>query len=310
MSQKRILVVEDDPSIASLLRIFFATSGYAVQTADHGTTALKLCATSPPELVLLDVNLPDMDGYEIGKALRADLQTRQIPIVYVTARTQKADRLRGLGEVGAEYYLNKPFDMDELFVIVERLIDEARIKQQSHPITGLPSNELISTRLRHLLEAGQPAWALALMHLGGFEAYITARGAEQGADVLRRAVALVDEVLDDMDSRDDFLGHLASSPDFVLVSVPGRIRPICDRLVARFDPVINPGHASAGVIPQLRLSIGVLTDRDGPFHDIRQITEMLEKIRRQTPTDQITTNRNGYVNYSRGAGEHERPTDA
>ena len=114
MSKERILVVEDQADISSLLKIYFTSQGYEVFTAMRGSVALEICNKTPPNLALLDVNLPDMEGYDIGKSLRASPRTRHIPIIFLTARGERTDRLRGLGEVQAQYYIVKPFDIEEL----------------------------------------------------------------------------------------------------------------------------------------------------------------------------------------------------
>jgi DNA-binding response OmpR family regulator len=98
VSKEKILVVEDAPDISSLLKIYFTSQGYEVMTALRGQTALEICRKTPPNLALLDVNLPDMEGYEIGKALRQSARTRHIPIIFLTARGEKQDRLRGLAK--------------------------------------------------------------------------------------------------------------------------------------------------------------------------------------------------------------------
>ncbi|NCC32342.1 MAG: response regulator, partial [Chloroflexia bacterium] len=110
MSKERILVVEDQPDISNLLKIYFTSRGYEVFTAMRGSHALEICSKTPPNLALLDVNLPDMEGYEIGRVLRANPRTRHIPIIFLTARGERRDRLIGLGEVQAQYYIVKPFD--------------------------------------------------------------------------------------------------------------------------------------------------------------------------------------------------------
>ena len=119
MSKDKILVVEDAPDISSLLKIYFTSQGFEVMTAMRGQVALEICRKTPPNLALLDVNLPDMEGYDIGKALRSSARTRHIPIIFLTARGEKQDRIKGLGEVQAEYYIVKPFDIEEVHTIVK-----------------------------------------------------------------------------------------------------------------------------------------------------------------------------------------------
>ena len=99
MSKDKILVVEDAPDISSLLKIYFTSQGYEVMTAMRGQIALEICRKTPPNLALLDVNLPDMEGYDIGKSLRQSARTRHIPIIFLTARGEKQDGERTNHEV-------------------------------------------------------------------------------------------------------------------------------------------------------------------------------------------------------------------
>ena len=144
MSKEKILVVEDAPDISSLLKIYFTSQGYEVMTAMRGAVALEMCRKTPPNLALLDVNLPDMEGYDIGRTLRQSARTRHIPIIFLTARGEKQDRLKGLGEVQAEYYIVKPFDIEEVHTIVKGALDRARQKNLAHPVTNLPTADLIN----------------------------------------------------------------------------------------------------------------------------------------------------------------------
>jgi DNA-binding response OmpR family regulator len=109
----RILIVEDDPDIALSLRLKLEREGdYAVDTAIDGADGLRSALGSPPDLVLLDVNLPGMDGFEICRRLRKDPATAAIPIIMLTARIDEADRVAGL-EFGADDYISKPFSPKE-----------------------------------------------------------------------------------------------------------------------------------------------------------------------------------------------------
>ena len=109
----RILIVEDDPDIALSLRLKLEREGdYAVDTAVDGADGLRAALGSPPDLILLDVNLPGMDGFEICRRLRKDPATASVPIIMLTARIDEADRVAGL-EFGADDYISKPFSPKE-----------------------------------------------------------------------------------------------------------------------------------------------------------------------------------------------------
>ena len=117
----RILVIEDNPDIAALLRHYLERSGHAVDHFDSGREVLARVRPAPPDLVILDVMLPGMDGLLVCQALRGDPATAAIPIIMLTARGEEADRIRGL-ELGADDYITKPFSPKELVARVAALL--------------------------------------------------------------------------------------------------------------------------------------------------------------------------------------------
>ncbi len=313
MSKERILVVEDAPDISSLLKIYFTSQGYEVLTAMRGQVALDICRKTPPNLALLDVNLPDMEGYDIGKALRASPRTRHIPIIFLTARGERRDRLIGLGEVQAQYYIVKPFDIEEVHTIVKNQLDDARRKNQSHPVTNLPTAEIINEELRKLLTS--EGWAIALVHINGFEIFTQSYGSVVGEDVLKFTALLLSEVVNELGSPEDFVGHMVVGPDFVITSTPEKAKVICEQLIARFDNEIglhyNYKHRKQGYlevlddqgvmrqVPLMSISIGVLSSYDGPFYDIRELSETVEETRQKAVILAREQNRRSMVYYGR-----------
>jgi two-component system alkaline phosphatase synthesis response regulator PhoP len=117
----RVLVVEDNPDIAALLRHYLERSGHTVDHLDSGRDVLARVRPSPPDMVVLDVMLPGMDGLLVCQALRGEPSTAAIPIIMLTARGEEADRVRGL-ELGADDYVTKPFSPKELVARVAALL--------------------------------------------------------------------------------------------------------------------------------------------------------------------------------------------
>jgi DNA-binding response OmpR family regulator len=117
----RVLVVEDSADIADLLRHYLERAGHVVEQSASGIDAIDRARRSPPELVILDVMLPGLDGMEVCRRLRADTTTSAIPILMLTARGEEADRVRGL-ELGADDYVTKPFSPKELVARVGALL--------------------------------------------------------------------------------------------------------------------------------------------------------------------------------------------
>jgi len=117
----RILIVDDDHQNRHLLEVMLAPEGYIVQTAARGEVALAMVAQQPPDLILLDIMMPGMDGYEVAGRLKGNLATRHIPFIMVTALSDHNTRLRGF-DAGAEDVLTKPVDRTELCVKIKNLL--------------------------------------------------------------------------------------------------------------------------------------------------------------------------------------------
>jgi DNA-binding response OmpR family regulator len=116
-----VLVADDDPDILALVTFRLERAGYEVVAASDGEQALQLALAQPPDLAVLDVMMPKLDGYEVTTRLRQDERTRRMPIILLTARVQEADIARGF-EVGADDYVRKPFSPQELGARVQAIL--------------------------------------------------------------------------------------------------------------------------------------------------------------------------------------------
>ncbi len=119
-----ILIVEDEADLASTVKFAFEREGFSVRVATDGLSALRAAAEAVPDLVVLDLMLPDISGLEVCRRLRADLQTARVPVLMLTARTDEIDRVVGF-EVGADDYVGKPFSVRELVLRVRALLRRA-----------------------------------------------------------------------------------------------------------------------------------------------------------------------------------------
>ena len=120
----RILIVEDEPTIAKTIRLGLEAEGFEVQEAEDGLECLKLVRNEKPDLILLDIMLPKLDGFKVCRLIKFDKNTHHIPIILCSARNSDADRERGR-KAGADEYLVKPFDLEQLIEIVRCRITEA-----------------------------------------------------------------------------------------------------------------------------------------------------------------------------------------
>jgi PleD family two-component response regulator len=294
MSKGRILVVEDDFDISNMLKLYFQSLDYEVFVAPRGEKALELTRQKLPNVIVLDIMLPDIDGYEVCRRLRTNLRTSHIPILFLTQKDERSDKIRGL-ELGADDYITKPFDVEELRLRVRNTIKRAELESLTSPSTGLPSGRLIEQQLRELLR--EESWGLLFIGIKRLDAFNEVYGFVAGEEVLRFTGMLINEVVDEMGTVDDFIGHIGGD-DFLIVTEKELVAPLRDTLVERFNEkvgthydfmtrsqgylVMQDDDGSEIQVPLMELQVGTLTSEDGPFTDIREITEVAAEMRRRT----------------------------
>ena len=233
--KQKILIVEDDLDVAEMLTAYFNVQGYDVLTAAWGEDALSVTDRTLPDVVLLDIRLPDIDGYEVCRRLREQRRTRDLPVIFLTEKRDRADRLQGL-EMGAVDYLTKPFDIQELRLRVRNALQRAGQATLVNTITGLPEGQMVDERLSEL--TGTHGWAMLAVTLRGLDAFREAYGFVAAADALRATAIIVSDTLEEIRSPGDFVGHL-SAEDFVIVTTEGRARELNDRLRTRISQSIE-----------------------------------------------------------------------
>lgn len=150
---QNILIVDDDPGIRSLLKDYLGEQGYRTQTAANGQEALYEARRMRPDLILLDIMMPEMGGYDFIRAYRKEAET---PIILLTARVEEPDKVIGL-ELGADDYVTKPFGMRELLARVRAVLRRARQADRSDPDATLVLGDLKLDRgTRRVEENGRP----------------------------------------------------------------------------------------------------------------------------------------------------------
>ncbi|MCS7251083.1 MAG: response regulator [Anaerolineae bacterium] len=293
MSKARILVVEDDPDIANLLKTYFSALHYEVQTVTRGQEALEKTRQQLPHLIILDIILPDIDGYEVCRRLRTNLRTGHIPIIFLTQRDERSDRIAGL-ELGADDYITKPFDIEELRLRVQNAIRRAERESLNNPVTGLPSGRLIEDQLRALLRRSD--WGLLYIGINSLDAFREIYGFVAGDEVLRWTAMLIGEVVDELGTPQDFIGHVGGD-DFVVITEAGRAEAIAQALRQRFADGVATHYTFADRergyllltdregnekrIPFMTLAIGIVRAGEWILNDIRELTEIAAEARRK-----------------------------
>lgn len=229
MSNGRILIVEDDYDISNMLRIFFSNEGYHVEIAARGSDALENCRKKLPDLIVLDIMLPDMDGYDVCLSLRTTTRTSHIPIIFLTQKDERSDRIRGL-ELGADDYITKPFDVQELRLRVRNALKRVSQGSLTNPVTGLPEGAVVDEKLSEVL--GKDGISLLFVSIKNMDAFREAYGFVASDDVLRAISFMIVNTMREVSRPEDFLGHL-NSTDFILVVPPSNLAVLSEKLSAR-----------------------------------------------------------------------------
>jgi DNA-binding response OmpR family regulator len=293
MAKTRLLVVEDDVDIANMLKIYFSGMGFDVDVAHRGSDALEKTKHALPQLIVLDIMLPDIDGYEVCRNLRTSMRTSHIPVIFLTQKDERSDRLQGL-ELGADDYITKPFDIEELKLRVQGAIRRSERESLTDPRSGLPAGRLIEDQLRRIIR--EKGWALLDMRVNYLEPFKDVYGFVAGDDVLRFTAMLITEVLDELGTKEDFVGH-AGSDNFIAItsneSAPAIKQRVKDRFAAEVQTHYNfmdrlqgymPAPKGNGVVektPFMTMSVGIVSPERQSFADIREITELAADARRQ-----------------------------
>ncbi len=282
----QILIVEDDLDLAEMLNAYFRVQGYEVQTAAWGEEAVRIARDSAPDLVVLDIRLPDIDGYEVCRRLRTDRRTQNMPIIFLTEKRDRVDKLSGL-ELGVVDYITKPFDIQELRLRVRNVLQRAALPSLTNPVTNLPEGAVVDEKLGQMI-VSESKWAALLVAIQGLETFRELYGFVASDDVLRAVSLMMNNAVREVGNETDFVGHLASH-DFVIITDADHISPIRDRIEMRlrqsmeyFYPLKDREKARQAMQEnRLKLEIGQVLHADGPFADLEALKTAIHRSRQE-----------------------------
>lgn len=242
--KQSILIVEDDLDLAEMRNAYFRVQGYDVLTAAWGEDAVRISQENTPHIVLLDIRLPDIDGYEVCRRIRSQRRTESLPIIFLTERRDRIDKLQGL-ELGVVDCITKPFDIQELRLRVRNALRRASLESLVNPVTGLPEGKLVDEQLDKLLRSNK--------EIGGDEDFVGHLSAEDFIIVTSGARAK--EISERVNSR------LSQSMDYFY--------PLKDR------------QAETNGRARLSLTLKTLNAASGPYADIGAIKSAVIRTRGQ-----------------------------
>jgi diguanylate cyclase (GGDEF)-like protein len=231
-----ILVVDDDPDIARFVEVNLRSAGYDVTVASDGEEALLKAASLRPDLVLLDVMMPRIDGFEVAHRLRRNPQTSNTSIIMLTAKALATDKVLGL-TAGADDYIIKPFDPIELLARVKGTLRRAKEMRNLSPLTGLPGNIRIQEEIERMVREDL-SFAVVYADLDNFKAYNDLKGFVRGDRLIQATARTLQDAVFEFAGSEGFVGHVGGD-DFVAVVPPGVAEDVAKRIVASFDAQIH-----------------------------------------------------------------------
>ena len=279
-----ILVVEDEQLIARLLKETLQSEGYNVVNVLNGEDAVQFALCETPHLIILDLMLPGIDGYEVVRRLHSYPKTIHIPIIVLSALGEPKDKVNAF-ETGVDDYVTKPFHTDEL---IARAHAQLRRVQQNFlsPLIGLPGGFQVELAIKHKLNSKEP-WSLLYLDLDNFKAFNDAYGFLTGNEMIRLVGRICQRVVREYGNPDDFVGHVGGD-DFVVVTTPEFAHTLCNHICeyykeesTRLYRADDLGRGSiSGVdrkgrsyqFPLVSLSIGVVNNQIWQPHSIQEVS--------------------------------------
>jgi diguanylate cyclase (GGDEF)-like protein len=237
----RILVVDDDPNIRELIVETLEGSNYDVLEARDGREALAISEKELPDLIILDVMMPDLDGMEVCSRLRNDPLTNHIPVLMLTAKGVLEDKIKGI-ESGADDYITKPFDPLELEARINMHLRRSVRDGEASPLTGLPGNRAIEEAIEARIRTGQK-FAVCYIDLDDFKAYNDRYGFFAGSEVIKLTAQIMLEAVKMHGGAGDFCGHIGGD-DFIILTEMERTANLCEEVIRLFDARV-PTHYDA-----------------------------------------------------------------
>jgi len=251
-----ILVVDDDPDIARFVEVNLRSAGFDVAVATDGEEALRRAEEIRPDLVLLDVMMPRVDGFEVAQRLRRNTRTANTCIIMLTAKAQSSDKVLGL-TAGADDYIIKPFDPIELLARVKTTLRRARDNRNLSPLTGLPGNIRIEDDVQRRVEENIE-FALLNCDMDNFKAYNDHYGFLRGDRVIQGTARILQDAVEEFCRAEGFVGHVGGD-DFVVIVTPELAEQTAERVIERFDRDIRNYYDA----PDLERGFIEVEDRQG-----------------------------------------------
>lgn len=292
MLRKKILLIDDSSFFAKYIEGIITAADFDFIHASSGEEGLSMVKIEKPDLVLLDVIMPDMDGLEVCRILREAESNNLMPIIILTSSENEDDKLAGL-ELGADDYIKKPFNQRELLSRVRNTLKRIERNRSVNPLTGLSGNREIQTELISKIECKEP-FCVIYADIDNFKAYNDVYGFSKGDMAIKITADILSDQVRAAGSRDDFIGHIGGD-DFVIITRPENSDSICEGIISDFDRRIREAYTAEDLkngrilsrdrkgeyveYPIMAISLAVIDNEKCCINDYNQISETAAELK-------------------------------
>jgi diguanylate cyclase (GGDEF)-like protein len=291
--QYKLLLIDDEAQFRFMTKMGLESNGFTVLEAADGNEGLKILAAEKPDLVLLDLNMPEPDGHKVCDIIKSDESLKHIPVIILTTSEDLSDKLNRL-EGGADDYITKSADPKERAARIRTVIRRNLQNLDSNPLTHLPGNNKIQEMINRKMQSGE-FFAVAYTDLDNFKAYNDKYGFKKGDDVILFTASIINKAVKTCGRPKDFVGHIGGD-DFVVVSTPDLIQKIGNEIIRLLDSGIrryyNKADREQGFIvtkdrlgvaqkfPLISISIAVVNNLRHTFTNIGEIVKIVTELKK------------------------------
>jgi PleD family two-component response regulator len=296
-SKGRVLLVDDSKTIRAIVGGILRERGYEPSFAECGEAALDALQGKLPDVIILDLHLPDIDGFDVCRRIKTDPRTYHIPVIVLTTMDKTDIEVMAI-DAGADDFISKPPDPRVLDARLQMHIKRTRRERFSNPLTGLPGNVLIEQEFMSWFAAGRP-FSLTYIDLDNFKNYNDRYGYQRGDAVILLAASVIQAAVHALGDERDFVGHIGGD-DFVVLTSAGRTQAIADRIISSFDEAI-PGYYDTETrergwfeavdrrgtpfkVPIMTISVAAVSTENRAFETSLQMVDVVTELKHHAKT--------------------------
>jgi len=290
---KTLMVADDDKTFRRIISRVFEGSGWQVETAEDGVTALERIGARPPDVILIDLNMPRLGGWKLLARIRANPRLAMIPVIILSGAVAPLEQALEFG-LSADDFIYKPFNNQELVARVEGAARRSRRVPGASPLTLLPGGSAIEEEAVRRIKAGGPL-AFFYIDIDNFKAYNDSYGYLNGDNVIKCAAGLLTDTANVFVAEDVFLGHIGGD-DFVVMAKPSRAEDMALAVAAGFDTMASGFYSAvdrargfivskdrSGVareFPLMTLSIAIVSNEKRVLGHYAKIVDIAGEIKK------------------------------